>query len=95
MLNKVIKGDVLEVLKEMKDESVHLIVTSPPYNIKDFHANSLRYKNYNGNNVPEKEYQKWILEVLDELYRVLKEDGSMMFNHKVRIKNDSSFRVFK
>ena len=32
-------------------------------------------------------YQQWQIEVLNECFRVLKEDGSMWYNHKNRIKN--------
>ncbi len=34
VLNKVIEGDVLEVLRTLPDESVDLGITSPPYNKK-------------------------------------------------------------
>ena len=32
--NKIICGDIIEVLKEIPNGSIDLIVTSPPYNIK-------------------------------------------------------------
>ena len=32
-LNRVIAGDCLKVMRDIPDESVHLAVTSPPYNI--------------------------------------------------------------
>ena len=38
---KLIQGDCLEKLNEMKDESVDLTVTSPPYD---------NLRTYNGNN---------------------------------------------
>jgi modification methylase len=31
--NKIICGDVLEILKKIPDESVDLVLTDPPYNI--------------------------------------------------------------
>ena len=34
--------------------------------------------------MPEEEYQSWQVEVLNELYRVIKEGGSFFYNHKVR-----------
>jgi site-specific DNA-methyltransferase (adenine-specific) len=34
--------------------------------------------------MPEEEYQSWQVEVLNELYRVIKEGGSLFYNHKVR-----------
>lgn len=62
-----------------------LIITSPPYNIKDFHANHLRYDNYRGNDMNETKYQEWQLQCLDMMYQLLKDDGSLWYNHKVRI----------
>lgn len=64
-----------------------LIITSPPYNIKDFHANHLKYENYRGNNMKECNYQKWQLSCLDMMHKLLKNDGSLWYNHKVRISN--------
>lgn len=35
--NKIIQGDVLEVMRQIPDNSVHLAITSPPYNVgKDY-----------------------------------------------------------
>ena len=31
-MNKILQGDCLEKLKELPDESVDLVITSPPYN---------------------------------------------------------------
>ena len=36
----------------------------------------------NVDNKEEKEYQKWQINFLDECFRVLKDDGSMFYNHK-------------
>lgn len=33
MLIKLFVGDNLEIMKEMPDESIDLVVTSPPYNL--------------------------------------------------------------
>lgn len=33
-INKIICGDSLEVMKSMPSESIDLVVTSPPYNLK-------------------------------------------------------------
>ena len=35
--------------------------------------------------MPEKEYQSWQLKVLDECFRVLKNNGSLIYQHKNRI----------
>ncbi|MGC8852376.1 MAG: DNA-methyltransferase [Hydrogenobacter sp.] len=86
-LNKVICGDVLQVLREIPDNSIDLGITSPPYNKKEKNGGWLVsrviYKGFK-DNMPEEEYQAWQIEVLNELYRVIKEGGSFFYNHKVR-----------
>lgn len=86
-IDKIHLIDVLDGLKLIEDNSIDLIITSPPYNLgNNHHTGNKRHSPYN-DFIPEKKYQEWQLEVLNECYRVLKEDGSMMYNHKNRIKN--------
>ena len=95
-LNKIYQMDCLEGLKQLDDNSIDLIITSPPYNKAGLNGKQIGKKwvgtiDYNGDvnvdNLPENDYQQWQLEVLQECYRVLKEDGSMFYNHKNRIHN--------
>lgn len=69
----VILGDSLEILKNMRSESVDLIFTDPPYNIN---------KNF-GNNIDKwsskEAYVKWCYTWLDECMRILKPNGTMYF----------------
>ena len=81
------QGDCLQVLKTIPDNSIDCIITSPPYNIGKMHSNHLQFGTYAGNDMKEYEYQEWQIEVLNECFRVLKTNGSMFYNHKVRIKN--------
>lgn len=81
------QGDCLEILKTIPNESIDCIITSPPYNIGKMHSNHLQFGTYAGNDMKEEEYQDWQIKVLNECYRVLKPNGSMFYNHKVRIKN--------
>lgn len=85
-LNRIIHGDCLEIMGYMPDESVDLIITSPPYNIGKMHSNHLQFGTYNGNDMKESDYQEWQIKVLNECHRILKPEGSMFYNHKVRIK---------
>ena len=85
--NKVIQGDCLEVMKGIPDKSVDMVLTSPPYNIGKMHSNHLKFGTYNGNDMKEEDYQKWQISFLNECYRILKDNGSMFYNHKIRIKN--------
>jgi modification methylase len=82
----LIQGDCLEKMKGIPDGSVDLIITSPPYNLgNNHHTGNKRFKAYE-DNLPENEYQEWQIKVLKECFRVLTDNGSMMYNHKNRIK---------
>lgn len=63
-----------------------MVVTSPPYNLGNtHHTGNIRHKAYN-DDLPEEDYQQWQIKVLTELYRVIKPTGSLIYNHKNRIK---------
>lgn len=84
---KLILGDCLEKMKDIPDRSIDMVVTSPPYNLGNNHHTGNKTHNPYNDNLPEEEYQKWQIEVLNECYRVLKDTGSLIYNHKNRIKN--------
>lgn len=84
------QGDCLELIKNIPDKSIDLIITSPPYNLgKKHHTGGHVFDAYStyDDNMPEELYQKWQIEILNECFRILKDDGSMWYNHKNRIKN--------
>ena len=85
-LNTIYNEDCLVGMKRIPDKSVDLVITSPPYNIGKMKSNHIKYGTYSGNDMKEEEYQKWQLEILSECHRVLKDTGSIFYNHKVRIK---------
>lgn len=74
--NRVILGDSFEVIKTFPDDSIDLVVTSPPY------ADN-RKGTYGG--VPMNRYVEWFLPLSKELLRVLKPDGSFVLNIKERV----------
>jgi DNA modification methylase len=76
-LNQYLCIDVLNGLKKLSDDSIHLIVTSPPY--------STTRKSYQG--VDAEEYSKWFEPILKEIYRVLTPDGSFILNINDKCKN--------
>ncbi len=86
-LNKLHLGDCMDGMKQFEDNYFDIIVTSPPYNLgNNHHTGNKRINPYN-DNMPEKDYQQWQLKIINECSRVLKQDGSMFYNHKNRIKS--------
>lgn len=71
--NKIYHGDCLDVLKDFPDESIDLIVTSPPYSDQRSHT-------YGG--IPADKYVEWFLPRSKEFYRVLNKRGTFILNIK-------------
>jgi modification methylase len=97
-INRVVNSNCLDLLKDIVDETIDLTITSPPYN--------LGVKHHTGNNVfeaydeyiddmPEEEYQAEQIKVLNEIYRATKQGGSIMYNHKNRIKNGKQITPYE
>jgi DNA modification methylase len=76
--NKILFGDCEEVLKDIPDDSIDLIFTSPPY------ANQ-RKNTYGG--VKPNQYVDWFLPKAFEFFRVLKPKGTFVLNIKERVVN--------
>lgn len=101
-VNKIMQGDCLEKMKQLPDNSIDLIVTSPPYNLKNSTGNGMSvntrtgkwagaalqkgYKDYD-DCMPHDKYVKWQNDCLKEMYRLLKDDGAIFYNHKRRVQN--------
>lgn len=75
---KILLGDSREVLKTIDDDSIDLIVTSPPY--------ADRRKNTYGGISP-REYVDWFLPISEQLLRVLKSTGTFILNIKEKAEN--------
>jgi DNA modification methylase len=69
-------GDCEEILKSLENNSIDLIVTSPPY------ADN-RKSTYGGVNPDD--YVNWFLPITEELRRVLKPSGTFILNIKERV----------
>jgi modification methylase len=82
----LINDNCFNAFNKIKDNSIDLIITSPPYNLgNNHHTGNKRHQAYN-DNLPEAEYQKQQLEFLHKCFKSLKEEGSLIYNHKNRIK---------
>jgi len=98
-INKFVCGNTIDVMKYIPDDSIELIVTSPPYNLKNSTGNGMKdgrggkwsnaalingYSHYN-DNMPHDEYVKWQRECLKEMLRIIPENGAIFYNHKWRV----------
>jgi modification methylase len=98
-LNKIICGDAVKTMKQIPDESIDLIITSPPYNLKNSTGNGMKdgrggkwanaglqngYTNHD-DCMPHEEYVKWQRDCLAEMLRIIPDNGAIFYNHKWRV----------
>lgn len=98
-INKIICGDSLKIMRQMPDSCIDLVVTSPPYNLKNSTGNGMKdgrggkwagaalvngYSHYD-DNMPHEEYSKWQRDCLNEMLRLIRKDGAIFYNHKWRV----------
>jgi modification methylase len=101
LLDKFICGDCLSIMSQMPDNCLDLVVTSPPYNLKNSTGNGMKdgrggkwknaelvngYSNYD-DNMPHEKYVEWQRECLSQIMRLLKDDGAIFYNHKWRVQD--------
>lgn len=97
--DKFICGDSLAVMRQMPDSCLDLVVTSPPYNLKNSTGNGMKdgrggkWANavlingysHHSDNMPHAEYSTWQRDCLTEMFRLIKDDGAIFYNHKWRV----------
>jgi len=98
---KIHCDDCVAVMNDLPKESISVIVTSPPYNIKNSTGNGMKdgrggkwanaalingYEDH-GDNMPHDEYVAWQRKCLEGMMRVLRPDGAIFYNHKWRVQN--------
>jgi site-specific DNA-methyltransferase (adenine-specific) len=74
--DQIICGDCEDVLKQLPENCIDLIVTSPPYADQ-------RKSTYGG--IPVDQYVNWFMPKADQFLRVLKPSGSFILNIKERV----------
>lgn len=73
MKREILIGDCFELIKNLPDNSVDLVITSPPY------SDIVNYGKQVSTQKPD-DYVDWILPLFKEIYRVLKPSGSFILN---------------
>lgn len=77
-INKLIEGDCLDSCKDIPDNSIDLIITSPPYaDAREWHYGGIH---------PDK-YAAWLCERTQEFLRILKPTGTFILNVKEKVVN--------
>ncbi len=75
-INKVLHGDCISIIKEFSPESINCVITSPPYwKLRDY--------GWDGQWGQEKtfgEYLEHLWSLMNEIWRVLKNDGTAWIN---------------
>lgn len=70
---EVILGDCLQVLTTLSDETIDVVVTSPPYNI------GVAYRTYDDLR-PRDAYLDWLSRIGRELHRLMRSDASFFLD---------------
>ena len=80
-------------MRRLPDESIDLVVTSPPYNLRG--GGRCRgwpgYDGY-GDDLPHDDYVAWQQECLREMHRIIKPTGAIFYNHAPRIHQGVQWR---
>jgi len=91
LLNEIVCGDCLEILKAIPNNTVNTIVTSPPYyGQRDYNNSNVKGI---GNEKEVDEYVHSLIDVFKECMRVIKNDGSIFFNMGDKYTNSSLLLV--
>lgn len=98
-INKFICGKALDIMKQIPEGSIDLVVTSPPYNLRNSSGNGMKdgrggkwsnaalldgYTHHN-DSMPHDEYVSWQRKCLQEMVRVIPDNGAVFYNHKWRV----------
>ncbi len=98
-LNRILCGDSLEIMKSLPKGSVSVVVTSPPYNLKNSTGNGMKdgrggkwsnaelingYQSHS-DDMPYDQYVIWQRRCLEAMMDLLTEDGVIFYNHKWRV----------
>jgi len=100
-INQIVCGNSVVVMRKIPNKSIDLVVTSPPYNLKNSTGNGMKdgrggkWQNaalkdgysHHDDCMPHEKYVAWQRECLSEMLRVIKDDGAIFYNHKWRVQN--------
>lgn len=100
-INKIICGDTEEIMRQIPDGKVDLVITSPPYNLKNSTGNGMKdgrggkWANaalqngytHHDDCMPHDKYVKWQRDCLTQMMRLIPDSGAIFYNHKWRVQD--------
>jgi modification methylase len=100
-VNRIICGDAISVMRDIPDGAIDLVITSPPYNLRNSTGNGMKdgrggkwanaalQKGYSHHHdcMPHNEYVTWQRACLSEMMRLIPDSGAIFYNHKWRVQN--------
>ncbi len=93
-LDVIWNEDCFKTLDRYDKEFFDLTITSPPYNLgNSHHTGNKRHRPYD-DDLPEADYMKQQIEVLERIYDKTAHEGSLIYNHKNRIKKGVSITPY-
>lgn len=90
-LNHIYNEDGMLTMKRFDDNSIDIVITSPPYNLtkrRGGNSDSGRYDVYTDWKT-EDEYINWTIDFFNEYNRVIKENRVILYNFSYEIENTS------
>lgn len=88
-LDKLLVGDSAKLLKEIPDNSIHMVITSPPY----FQQRDYGIEGAIGNEQTVEEYINNLMKIFHECVRIVRLDGHIVFNLGDKYKDGSLLLV--
>lgn len=94
-VNTIYNEDCKKTMQRLKENSVDLVITSPPYNnsrvlnnTRSLSKHEGRYKDYK-DNMTNEDYIKWIEEIFHLYDKIIKPNGVVLFNLSYGSENPS------
>lgn len=72
-INKIHLGDCLEIMQQIPDETIDMVITSPPYNLQ------IEYNSYE-DNLSKEDYLTWCARWIGKCADLLKDGGRIAIN---------------
>lgn len=91
-INKIYNMDCIELLKDMDDDFIDGVITSPPYNIIRPNSTDRGYDEYK-DGMSNEDFIEWQLSIFNKFDRVMKKNGCVCFNISYGTENTTAMSL--